>query len=54
LTGRSDKWLTLLVFAIAWLLPHHENSGMGAAFAKDNLRGLPVEVASPTVLRGFS
>jgi hypothetical protein len=53
LTGRSDKWLPLLVFAIAGLLPYQENSGMGAAFAKDNLGGFPIEVASLAVFRGF-
>jgi hypothetical protein len=52
-TSRPDKRLPLLIFAIAGLFPHQENSGMGAAFAKDDLRGFPVEVASTTLAGCF-
>jgi hypothetical protein len=52
-TSRPDKRLPLLIFPIAGLFPHQENSGMGAAFAKDDLRGFPVEVASTTLAGCF-
>ena len=53
LTGRSDKRLPLLVFAIAGLFPHQENSGMCASFPKDDLRGFAIKVASTTLLCRF-
>jgi hypothetical protein len=54
LTGRSDKRLSLLVFAIAGLFPHQEKSGMDSAFTKDDLRRFPIKVASTTLLGRFS
>jgi hypothetical protein len=54
LTGRSDKRLSLLVFAIAGLFPDQEKSGMDSAFAKDDLRRFPIKVASTTLLCRFS
>jgi hypothetical protein len=53
LPGRTDEGLSLLVFAISGLFPHQENSGMGAALAKYDLRGFPIEVATATLLRCF-
>src|ERR1700760_4400587 len=37
LTSRADKWLPLLVFAVAGLFSYQKNRSMGAAFAKDGL-----------------
>ena len=53
LAGRSDKRLPLLVFAIAGLLSYQQNSGMGSAFPKDDLRRLPIKVASTTLFGRF-
>ena len=53
LTGWSDERLSLLVFAIAGLFSHQENSGMGPAFPKDDLRRFPIEVASTALPCGF-
>jgi hypothetical protein len=53
LTGWPDERLPLLVFAIAGLFPHQENSGMGSAFPKDYLRSFPIKVASAASLGGF-
>jgi hypothetical protein len=53
LTGRSDKGLPLQVFAVTGLFPYQKNSGMSAAFAKDNLCGFTIEVASMTLLCRF-
>jgi hypothetical protein len=50
LTGWSDERLPLLVFAIAGLFSHQENSGVGPAFPEDDLRRFPIEVASTTLL----
>jgi hypothetical protein len=52
-TSRSDKRLPLLVFAIAGLLSYQENSGMGSAFPKDDLRCFPIKLASTTLLCRF-
>lgn len=49
LAGRSDKRLPLLVFAIAGLFAHHEQSGVDAPFPKDDLRGFTIKVASATL-----
>jgi hypothetical protein len=43
----------LLVFAIAGLFSHQENSGMGSAFPKDDLRRFTIKVASTTLLCRF-
>jgi hypothetical protein len=53
LTGWSDERLPLLVFAIAGLLSYEENSGVGSAFPKDDLRRFPIKVASTTLLCRF-
>jgi hypothetical protein len=53
LTSRPDKRLPLLVFAIAGLFPHQEQSGMGAAFPKNDLRRFPIEVASTAMPCSF-
>ncbi len=37
LTGRPNKRLSLLIFAITRLFAHQKNSGMGSAFAKNDL-----------------
>jgi hypothetical protein len=53
LTGWSDERLPLLVFAIAGLFSHQENSGMGSALPKDDLRRFPIEVTSTALPCGF-
>jgi hypothetical protein len=53
LTGWPDERLPLLVFAIAGLFPHQENSGTGSAFPKDDLRRFPIKVASTASLCCF-
>jgi hypothetical protein len=53
LTSWSDERLPLLVFAIAGLLSYQQNSGMGSAFPKDDLRRLPIKVASTTLFGRF-
>jgi hypothetical protein len=36
----------LSIFAITRLFAHHKNWGMGSAFAKNNLRCIPIQIAS--------
>ena len=50
LTGRPNERFSLHIFAITRLFPNQEDSGMGRAFAKDDLGRFPVQVASATVL----
>ncbi len=50
LTGRPNKRPTLLVFPIARLFAHQENSRVGASFPKNGLRSFPVKIAA-TALR---
>jgi hypothetical protein len=53
LTSWSDERLPLLIFAIAGLFAHQENSGMTSAFPEHDLRRFPIEVASTTMLCRF-
>jgi hypothetical protein len=50
LTGGPNERFSLHIFAITRLFPNQEDSGMGCAFAKDDLGRFPVHVASATVL----
>ncbi len=53
LTSWSDKRLPLPIFTIAGLFAHHQDSGMGSAFPEDDLRRIPIKVASMTLLCCF-
>jgi hypothetical protein len=53
LPGGSDKWLSLPIFTIAWLLTHQKNGGVSATFAKNDLGRISVQVASLAQHRSF-